>query len=77
MISPQDVADVLNAAGIDTSQKFAGFIGAAGPLIRRNELLSQIEGLRRGRQQSAAATEAQIQDLQRQVAEIDSALAGQ
>lgn len=75
-ITPQQVADVLNASGMDDPEKFTGFIAQAGPLIQRNALLSQIEKLREDQATAIAATQAQIQAISDQIAAIDAGLRG-
>lgn len=75
-LTTQDVADVLNTVGMDTTEKFTTFLGQAGPLIQRNALLSQIEKLREDQATANATTQAQIQAINDQIAAIDASLRG-
>lgn len=75
-ITADDVVNVLNTSGIDTSEKFATFLSQAGPLVQRNALLSQIDKLKLDAVQAASDTQAQIAALNQQVADIDASLRG-
>lgn len=75
-ITPQDVADVLNSHGIDNPEAFAAFIGAAGPLIRRNALAYQVQKVQAERQAIIQDKDNQIAQLNSQIADLDKTLSG-
>lgn len=75
-LTAQQVADALNAAGMDTPEKFAGFLGQAGPLVERNALLSQVDKLRVDQAAAAKAIQDQIQVLLDRIAALDEGMRG-
>lgn len=75
-LSPQDVADQLNANGIDTPEKFGSFISFAAVLTRRNELGFAIQKAQADRQAAIQEADARIAELVAEVAELDRAQTG-
>lgn len=75
-ITPQDVADQLNANGIDTPEAFGEFIAFAASLSRRNALGYQVQKLMAERQAAIQAKDNQIAQLNAQIADLDKTLSG-
>jgi hypothetical protein len=75
-LTPQQVADRLNFAGLDTEAKFDTFIATAGALVKRNELSASIEKARADQAAANQQSEAAVQDLEAQIRAIDDRLRG-
>lgn len=76
MLTAQQVADALNASGLDTPEKFTGFLAQAGPLIERNNLLSQVEKLRIEAADLAAQKQSEIKTILDQIAVLEAQMRG-
>ena len=66
-LSTQDVADVLNAASIDTPQKFAAFVSSAVKPLQRAALQDQIDAENKAFAASQATHNATLTTLQSQL----------
>ncbi len=75
-LTAQQVADGLNARGIDTPAKFDAFIGKAGLLVERDRLNKRIETLRAGQAAASQQTEAEVQSVQAEIDAIEALLRG-
>lgn len=69
-ITPQQLADAFNAAGLDTAEKVEALLAKAAPAIRVVEIDRLVERKRREQQAAAAEAEAEIQALQVEAARI-------
>lgn len=76
MLTPQDVADALNANGIDTPAKLGDFVKFAGSILQRNTLAYQIQHIQEDRRAANQAADRQVAALNAQVADLDKTLAG-
>lgn len=75
-LTPQDVADALNAAGIDTPQKFAAMIGQTALLSERESLKAAIDARQAKAQADAGKAQAEVQALQQQYNDVQQRIQG-
>lgn len=76
MLTPQDVADQLNAAGLDTPEKFGEFVKFAGSIVRRNTIGYQIQKIQEDRRAANQAADQQVAQLNAQITDLDKTLSG-
>lgn len=63
-ITPQDVADALTAAGLDTPEKFAALLSGAVKPLQRAAIQSAIDAARKEFEAATQAHNATLTDLQ-------------
>lgn len=71
-MTPQEVADAITAAGIGSPEELTAILKAAGPLVRRNVLLAQVEKAKADRRAADESAGAAIASLQNQVDSLDA-----
>ena len=71
-LTPQDVADTLNAAGFDDTTKFGQMLSAVSPLVQREVLLARIAKAQSDAQATNAASQSAVQTLQAQLNTLDA-----
>lgn len=72
-MTAEELLNAINASGL-TANSLATVLGAAGLLVQREQIRAQIAKKRIEATQSAAAFEAEIQALELQFNQADSAL---
>lgn len=76
MLTPQNVAEGFNALGIDTPEKLAGLLTAAGKYVERQNASYALDAAKANAEKVKAEAEAEVQQAQATLNALDAALAG-